>query len=95
MKLNTETIKEETKNFLTIIWKNLILILFFLLILDIVIGGIFFWKYSINPQQKKQTISSLTINKNLVEKISDEWTKRDSLFENAVEKEYPDPFLID
>ena len=94
-KLNTEKIKEQTKSFLIKIWRNLSLILLFFLILDLIIGGILFWQYFINPQQEEQITPSLAINKDLAEKISNEWIKRDALFENAAEKEYPDPFLID
>ena len=92
MELNTEKIKEQTKNFLTKVWRNLFLILLFLLLLDLIIGGILFWQHFLSSQQKEQTTPSLTINKDLAEKISNEWAKRDNLFENAAEKEYPDPF---
>jgi len=75
-------------------WQNLFLVLILLLILALALGGIFFWKYYLRAQEEKVPfyVKPLKINQGLMEKVSGEWARRESIFKAAEEKEYLDPF---
>ena len=93
MKIKISKIKEKLLEFLKKFWQNLFLVLILLLILDLILGGVFFWKYYLRPQEKEpQIIPPLKINQVLMEKVSEEWARRETIFKTAEEKGYPDPF---
>ncbi|MBZ9572716.1 hypothetical protein KJA17_00770 [Patescibacteria group bacterium] len=93
MKIKINKVKENLIELLKKFWQNLFLILILLLVLDLILGGIFFWKYYLRPQEKElQIIPPLKISQGLMEKVSGEWARRESIFKEAEEKEYPDPF---
>ncbi|MDI6883308.1 MAG: hypothetical protein QMC93_02435 [Patescibacteria group bacterium] len=74
-------------------WQNLFLVLIFLLILDLIIGGIFFFEYYLKEKRGEfQVPPALKINQNLLNKFSSDWQDREINFERAKEKEYLDPF---
>lgn len=93
MKLEFGKIKGNLQKSLKKFWQKLWLILILLLVLDLILGGVIFWKYYLQAQEKESLIiSPLKINQALMEKVSQEWTKRETIFEEAEEKEYLDPF---
>jgi len=94
MKIEAKKIKEKLSKILKRFWQNLFLVLALLLLLDLILGGIFFWQYCFRTQEEKVPyfVKPLKINQALMEKVSEEWTKRESIFQEALEKEYPDPF---
>jgi len=93
MKLEFGKIKEKLEKSFEKFWQNLFLILILLLVLDLILGGFLFWKYYLQAQEKESLISSpLKINQALMEKVSEEWSKRETIFEAVQEKEYLDPF---
>ena len=91
---NGVKIKENLQKILKKFWQNLFLILILLLILDLILGGIFFWQYYLRAREEKEPffVKPLKINQTLMEKVSEEWTQRESIFDIAAEKQYPDPF---
>ena len=93
MKTKIKKIKEVFKKITEKVWQNLFLILIFLLGLDLILGGIFFWKYYFKKAGENiKTLPSLKINQALVEKILPKWKERDKNFEKALEKQYLDLF---
>lgn len=93
MEIKISKIKENLNKVLKKFWQNLFLILILLLVLDLILGGIFFWKYYLRAQEKEpQVILPLKINQALMEKVSEKWAEREAIFGKAAEKEYSDPF---
>ncbi|MCD6500869.1 hypothetical protein J7K42_02530 [bacterium] len=94
MKMESEKIKENLKKLLRKFWQKLFLVLILLLVLDFVLGGIFFWQYYLRTKEEKVFlfVQSLKINQALMEKVSGVWVQRETIFESAAEKQYPDPF---
>ena len=95
--MNITTILKKIKSgaikILKKLWYNLILLMLFLLILDLIFGGIFFFKYYFLAKEKEpETYIPLRINKALMENFSAEFQKREKIFNNTEKKEYPDPF---
>ena len=94
MKIKISKIKEKLLEFLKKFWQNLFLVLILLLLLALALGGIFFWRYYLRAREEKVPlhVKPLKINQVLMEKVSGEWARRESIFDGAEEKEYPDPF---
>lgn len=93
MDIGIDKIKKLLNKLLNKFWHNLFLILIFLLLLDLILGGIFFQKFYLGAQEKEpQIILPLKINQVLLEKFSFQYSKRESIFKESEEKEYPDPF---
>ena len=93
MKLEIKKIKKVLNKILKKLWQNLFLILIFLLFLDLIIGGIFFWKYYLLVKKEEpQIYIPLGINQALLEKVSSGWEEREAAFKTAQKKEYPNPF---
>ena len=95
--MNIITIIKKVKNtvikILKKLWQNLILLMIFFLVLDLIFGGIFFFKYYLLAKEKEpQVYIPLKINQTLMEKFSSEWQNREKIFKAAEEKEYPNPF---
>ena len=93
MKLRGEKIKKGVINILKKFSQNLWLFLVFLLILDLLFGGIFFWKYYLQAKAREvQRAAYLRINQALMERFSEEWAQRERIFQQAETKEYPNLF---
>ena len=73
-------------------WQNLYLLMILLLVLDLVLGGIFFSKYYLRKEEKPQKYISIKINENLIEEFSLEYQNREKIFKEIEKKEYLDPF---
>ena len=73
--------------------QNSLLLLIFFLLIDLIIGGIFFWKYyrKVIGEEPKIT-PSLKIDQTLLSRFSNTYQKRQELFEEAKEKVYFDIF---
>lgn len=93
MDIKIDKIKKPLIKLLKKFWKNLFLILIFLLLLDLILGGIFFQIFYLRAQEKEpQIILPLKINQVLLEKFSSQYSERESIFKESENKEYPDPF---
>jgi hypothetical protein len=93
MKLEIGKIKRGWKKIIKKFSQNLFLFLIFLLLLDLALGGIFFWKYYLKMTKKEtKIIPSLKINQVLMDQFSLAYQEREKLFELAKQKQYFDLF---
>ena len=93
MNIIIKKIKAGVIKILKKLWQNLVFLMIFLLILDLIFGGIFFFKYYLLAEEEEpQVILPLKINQGLMEKVSSGWQEREIIFKAAAEKEYSDPF---
>lgn len=91
--INKKIIKKELLKILQKLSQNLFLVLVFLLVLDLIIGGLFFWKYYLKAQAREIMLPPvLKINQALLNKFSSQYLKREKIFQAAETKQYPDPF---
>ncbi len=93
MKIEIKNISSVLKGLKRKLLQNSLLLLIFFLLIDLIIGGIFFWKYYLKVigEEPKMTPSS-KINQTLLNQFSNTYQKRQKLFEKAKEKEYFDIF---
>lgn len=61
------------------------------LILDLVLAGIFFWNCCLK-EKTIQPLPSLKINQQALEKISFGLNRKEAIFKQIEQKDYPDPF---
>jgi len=93
MKIELKKFLNSLKNLKKRIFENLVLLLVTLLLIDLIIGGIFFWRYYLKVIKEELEITpSLKINQTLLNQFSNTYQKRQELFEEAKEKEYFDIF---
>ena len=93
MKIRFRKIKYSLKSILGKFSRNLWLVMIFLLALDFGLGAFFFWKYCLKGAETTSLLPPLLkINQGLVEEISEEWSAREKIFEDAANKEYLDVF---
>jgi len=93
MNIVVKKIKDIIVKILKKLWQNLIVLMIFLLILDLIIGGIFFFKYYLLAKEKEpETYIPLRINNALMENFSAKFQERENNFNAAESKEYTDPF---
>jgi len=71
--------------------RQVFLFLIFLLLLDLVIAMIFFFKYGFQ-KERIETYSTIKINQDLINKFSIENQKKEALFQKAKDKIYLDFF---
>lgn len=91
MKLQIKKIEKELEKIGKKFWQTPFLILVFLLILDLIIGVVFFLKYYfLSPGEF--FYRPLKIHQNLIKSFSQEYQKRELLFEKAQQKVYPELF---
>ena len=95
MKLTFREIKEGLSQTLKKISSNLLLVLVLFLVLDLVLGGIFFWQYYLKAEKEEpQVILPLKINQALLQRFSSAWQEREELFGQAALKQYPELFNL-
>ena len=93
MKIEIKKFLNFLKNFKKRIFENLVLLLATLLLIDLIIGGIFFWKYYLKViKEKPKIIPPFKINQTLLNQFSNTYQKRQELFEEIKKKEYFDIF---
>jgi hypothetical protein len=93
MKIKKEKIKIVLKRIFQRFGKNLFSLLILLLVLDLLLGGIFFWKYCLKKGEERfQLPPPLKINQALLKKFSSDFAKREAVFKSIPQKQYPDPF---
>ena len=73
-------------------WQNLYLLMILLLVLDLVLGGIFFSKYYFEKEEKPQKYIPIKVNEDLIEEFSLEYQNREKIFNKVEKKEYLNPF---
>lgn len=67
--------------------------LIILFVLDLLLAALVFWQvYLLRESPVVVRIETLQINQALLDDFSSQWQKRESDFEKALQKEYPDPF---
>lgn len=93
MEQNFVKIEKRLKTVLKKFWQRLFLVLIFLLVLDLFLAGISFWKYYLAPREKiLQGYLPLRISQVLIDDFSQDWQEREVLFEKASEKVHRDIF---
>lgn len=93
MKLASKKIQEVLFKILNRFWERLFLILIFLLVLDLIIGAIFFFSYCFKVKEERTKFYlPLKMNQNLVSQLSLEYQKREEIFNKAKDKNYIDLF---
>jgi len=93
MLFNLQSIKEGTKNILFFFWQRLALVFVIFVLIDLIIGALFFWQYYFRTQNGAlMTPDGVSIEKNLASQLLEKWTERDQFFEQAPQKDRPDPF---
>jgi len=94
-KLSTvfKKIKTITIKILKKLWNNLLLLMIFFLVLDLIFGAIFFLNYYLLAKQEEaQFYMPLRVNEALIQNVSSGFRERENMFKAAEQKQYPDPF---
>jgi len=66
--------------------------LFFLLILDLILTGVLFYKYYLQEKDLELQVQTLGLNEKLLNDILEEWQKREEIFKSVDSKQYLDLF---
>ena len=66
--------------------------LFFLLILDLILTGVLFYKYYLQKKDLEFQVQTLGLNEKLLDDVLEEWQKREEIFKAVDSKEYLDLF---
>ena len=66
--------------------------LFFLLILDLILTGVLFYKYYLQKKDLELQVQTLGLNEKLLNDILEEWQKREEIFKSVDSKQYLDLF---
>jgi len=64
--------------------------------LEVVAGGILFYKYSVLPSRAeiKPTEQSIQFNQGIYQQVLDKWSERDRQLQETKTREYFDPFEL-
>lgn len=66
--------------------------LFFLLILDLALTGVLFYKYYLQKKDLEFQVQTLGLNEKLLNDVLEEWQKREEIFKAVDSKQYLDLF---
>lgn len=87
---------KKIKDFLPKIPKILVerffITLFFLLILDLALTGILFYKYYLQKEDLEFQVQTLGLNEKLLNDVLEEWQEREEIFKSVDSKQYLDLF---
>lgn len=93
LKINKKTIKKGLLGALRKLGKHLPLVLIFLICLDLILGGFFFWKYYIKGGEREIVMSPpLMINRGLLNNLSAKYAEKEKVSQIAEAKTYLDSF---
>ncbi len=93
MKIKGKKIKQGVRNIFKKLFQKIYLIFVLLVILNLILGEFFFWKYYLKAEEKEIEIpSSLKIDQTLLNKFSLNQREREELFKAALNKDYPELF---
>jgi len=66
--------------------------LFFLLILDLIIMGVLFYKYYLQEKDLEFQVQVLGLNEKLLDGVLEKWQEREEIFKSVDSKQYLDLF---
>jgi len=66
--------------------------LFFILILDLILTGVLFYKYYLQKKDLEFQVQVLGLNEKLLNDVLEEWQRREEIFKVVDSKEYLDLF---
>jgi cbb3-type cytochrome oxidase subunit 3 len=95
MNYKNNKIKKDIKfssKIINIFAKNLFLIFLLLLLVDSILIGYLFFKYSIQEKEIFLQDYSIGLNQEILNKVSEEWAERESLFQLVNFNQYLDLF---
>lgn len=93
--MKTKAIKKGLVALFKKISQNLFLVLLFLLLLDAVLGWLFFWKYYLKSDEANVQITQpVKLNQALKTKTFSVWEEKEAASLAAKTKTYPDPFNL-
>ncbi|MBI1866249.1 MAG: hypothetical protein HY005_00470 [Candidatus Staskawiczbacteria bacterium] len=79
-----------------ILGKNAFLCILVFILIDILIGGLLFYKYVLLIDAQEPEISSVysKFQENIYRSVAEEWQNRENIFKNllSLDKNYTDPF---
>jgi len=75
-----------------ILVQHFFITLFFLLILDLILTGVLFYKYYLQEKDLELQVQTLGLNEKLLNDILEEWQKREEIFKSVDSKQYLDLF---
>ena len=75
-----------------ILVQHFFITLFFLLILDLILTGVLFYKYYLQKKDLELQVQTLGLNEKLLNDILEEWQKREEIFKSVDSKQYLDLF---
>jgi hypothetical protein len=87
---------KKVKDFLSNIPKILVghffMTLFFLLILDLILTGVLFYKYYLQKEDLEFQSQVFGLNERLLNNVLEEWQEREEIFKSVDSKQYLDLF---
>ena len=75
-----------------ILVQHFFITLFFILILDLILTGVLFYKYYLQERDLEFQIQVLGLNEKLLDGVLEEWQKREEIFKAVDSKQYLDLF---
>ncbi len=85
-------IKDFLLNIPKILVKHFFITLFFLLILDLILTGVLFYKYYLQKRDLEFQSQVFGLNEKLLNNVLEEWQEREETFKSVDSKQYLDLF---
>ncbi len=93
MKIDSAKIKKLFKKALSAVWRKIFLALILLLLIDVLIVGLFVWRYYFEREDMSMMARPpLRVNQILINQFAGEWNDNLEHFNKALNKEYLNPF---
>lgn len=85
-------VKDFLLNIPKILVQHLFMTLFFLLILDLILTGVLFYKYYLQKEDLEFQSQVFGLNERLLNNVLEEWQEREEIFKSVDSKQYLDLF---
>ena len=93
MKVDINKIKKELKPILNVFWQKLFLVLILFIVIDLLIGSLFFYSYYVKAQEEESAAPLLLgVNQVMLEGVFSKWDEKEVKFKEAISGEFPDFF---
>ena len=93
MKINSNKIKRLFKKAFSFIWRKIFLVLIIFLLIDCLVVGLFIWRYYFEREDMSVMVRPpLRVNQILINQFAGEWNDNLEQFNQALEKDYINPF---
>lgn len=101
MEIDFKKILEKTKKgfagakrILWVIGKHAFITVLVLILLDVILGGLVFYKYMYLAQKKEIGVNNIPFQfkENVYQKVLDQWKERDQKFQEYIQEDYTSPF---